>query len=232
MPRRTLDRFPMRQPSDAALCRYYRRYDGAQLYHAPDSLPDVTSLSLFGNARPLVLDLGCGRGEFLIGQARQHPDYNYVGLDTQRKYLYDAVGHAEAFDLKNLLFLRADLRYALVKVPSESVAAIYLLFPPPVVMRKHQRKDVLTETLSADLARILAPGGRLVFMTDHRAYFEKKRALLDNRFQRVLLSEGMEGGITWFQRIWEGHGLPSLRAEYAKEGAPGAAEESEGQAPC
>lgn len=226
MPRRTLDRFSMRQPTDAALRRYYRCYDGARLYHAPDSLPDVTSVCLFGNRRPLALDLGCGRGEFLIGQARQHPDHNYVGLDTQRKYLYDAVSHAAAFDLDNLLFLRVDLRQALMKVPRESVAAIYLLFPPPVVARKHQRKEVLTEALITDLARILAPEGTLAFVTDHRAYFEKKRALLDSRFRRVLLSEGMEGGITWFQRIWEGHGLPSLRAEYvAKADVAGAAEE-------
>ena len=219
MPRRTLDRFPVRQPSDAALRRYYRSYDGATLYRAPDSLPDVTSASLFGNARPLVLDLGCGRGEFLIGQARQHPEYNYAGLDFQRKYLYDAVSHAETLDLDNLLFLRVDLRQALVKVPRDTVAAIFLLFPPPVMKHKHQRKDVVTETFIADLARILVPGGRLTFVTDHRAYFETKRALLDSQFRRMMMSEGMEGGITWFQRIWERHGLPSLRTEYAKEGA-------------
>lgn len=220
MPRRTLDRFPVRQPSDAALRRYYRGYDGATLYHAPGALPDVTSASLFSNTRPLVLDLGCGRGEFLIAQAQQHPEHNHAGLDFQRKYLYDAVNHADALDLDNLLFLRVDLHQALAKVPSGAVAAIFLLFPPPVVKRKHRRKDVLTEAFMADLARILAPGGRLTFVTDHRAYFEQKRALLDGRFCRLLTSEGMEGGITWFQRVWERHGLPSLRAEYVKDGAP------------
>jgi tRNA (guanine-N7-)-methyltransferase len=220
MSRRTLDRFPVRQPLDAALRRYYRGYDGATLYHTPDALPEVTSASLFGNTRPLILDLGCGRGEFLIGQAQRHPEHNHAGLDFQRKYLYDAVNSADALDLDNLLFLRVDLRHALVKVPRNTVAAIFLLFPPPVMARKHQRKDVLTEAFIADLARILAPGGRLTFVTDHRAYFEKKRILLDNQFRRLLTSEGIEGGITWFQRIWERHGLPSLRAEYAKDCAP------------
>jgi len=220
MPRRTLDRFPVRQPSDAALRRYYRSYDGATLYHAPDTLPDITSAGLFGNARPLVLDLGCGRGEFLIAQARQHPERNHAGLDLQRKYLYDAVNHAEALDLDNLVFLRVDLHQALVKVPADTVAAIFLLFPPPVVKRKHLRKDVLTEAFIAGLARVLIPGGRMTFVTDHRPYFEQKRALLDTRFRRLLVSEGMEGGITWFQRVWEGHGLPSLRAEYGKDCGP------------
>lgn len=223
MPRRTLDRFSVQQPADAALRRYYRSYDGATLHAAPDSLPDITSAALFGNQRPLILDLGCGRGEFLIAQARRHPERNHVGLDLHRKYLYDAVNAAEPCALNNLLFLRVDLRQALVKVPTAAIAALFLLFPSPVVNRKHLRKDVLTPAFVADLARILLPGGTLTFVTDHRLYFEQKALLLDCQFHRLRTSEGLEGGITWFQRVWERHGLPSLRAEYVKcscEGGP------------
>jgi tRNA (guanine-N7-)-methyltransferase len=216
MPRRVLDRFPVRQPSEEALQRYYRSYDGATLYHAPASLPEITSTSLFGKVLPLALDLGCGRGEFLIGQARQHPERNYVGLDQHRKYLYDAVSHAEPLDLDNLLFLRADLRQVLVKVPTESIAAIYLLFPSPVVKPKYLRKDILTPQFVAILASILVPGGTLTFVTDHRSYFARKLVLLERWLQCLSTSESIEGGITWFQRVWESHGLPSLRAEYIK----------------
>jgi tRNA G46 methylase TrmB len=87
-----------------------------------------------------------------------------------------------------------------------------------VVKRKHQRKDVLTPVFIAGLADILAPGGSLTLVTDHRLYFERKTALLDSRLRLLRASEGLEGGITWFQRVWERHGLPSLRAEYAKCG--------------
>jgi tRNA (guanine-N7-)-methyltransferase len=219
MPRRTLDRFSVSQPSDGALRRYYRTYDARTLYFAPATLPDITSAALFGNARPLVLDLGCGRGEFIIAQAQQHSDRNHVGLDLQRKYLYDAVNSAERYDLENLLFLRVDLRQVLVKIPCESIAGMYLLFPSPVVKRKHQRKDVLTPVFVAGLADILAPDGSLTLVTDHRRYFERKTALLDSRLRRLQTSEGLEGSITWFQRVWERHGLPSLRAEYAKRGS-------------
>src|SRR5262249_2662894 len=144
MPRRALDRFPLRQPSKAALQRYYRLYNGATLHCDPASLPEVASASLFGNALPLDLDLGCGRGEFLIERARRHPERNHVGLDWQRKYLYDAVNHAEPFALTNLLFLHGDVRQILVRVPPETIATLFLLFPSPVVKRKHQRKDILT----------------------------------------------------------------------------------------
>jgi tRNA (guanine-N7-)-methyltransferase len=219
MPRRTLDRFSVLQPSDAALRRSYRRYDGWTLHFAPATLPEITSAALFGNARPLVLDLGCGRGEFLIAQARQHPERNHAGLDMQGKYLYDAVNSAERFDLVNLLFLQVDLRQALVKIPGETIAANYLLFPSPVMKHKHRRKDVLTPEFIAGLAGILAPGGSLTLVTDHRLYFERKTTLLDSRLRRLRTAEGLEGGITWFQRVWERHGLPSLRAEYAKCGA-------------
>ena len=218
MPRRVLDRFAVRQPSEAALQRYYRSYDGATLHHAPARLPEIASASLFGNTLPLALDLGCGRGEFLITQARRHPERNYVGLDQHRKSLYDAVNHAEPLALDNLLFLRADLRQVLVKVPAASIAAIYLLFPSPAVKPKYQRKDILTPGFIASLADILVPGGTVTFVTDHRRYFERKHTLFEQRFHCLATSEGIEGGITWFQRVWERHGLPSLRAEYVKGG--------------
>ena len=216
MPRRALDRFSVPHPSDTALQRYLRVYDGATLHFAPASLPDITSAKLFGNGRPLVLDLGCGRGEFLLAEARRHPERNHAGLDMQRKYLYDAVNAAETFELDNVVFLQVDLRQALAKVPSETVTMIHLLFPSPVTKRKHQRKDVLTPEFIAGLVRILVPGGGLAFVTDHRLYFEQKTALLDGLLQRLRTSEGLEGGITWFQRVWERHGLLSLRAEYAR----------------
>lgn len=223
MPRRTLDRFSVPQPSDAALRRYYRGYDGRTLHFTPDSLPDITSADLFGNVHPLVLDLGCGRGEFLLAEARRHPERNHAGLDMQRKYLYDAVNSAARYELDNLLFLQVDLRQAMAKIPCETVNAISLLFPSPVVKRKHQRKDVLTPEFVAGLQRILAPGGSLTFVTDHRLYFERKTALLDDWLRRIRTSEGLEGGITWFQRVWERHGLASLRAEYVKCGGCGGA---------
>jgi tRNA (guanine-N(7)-)-methyltransferase len=219
MSRRALDRFSVRQPSEDALRHYYRLYDGATLHHAPSALPEITSASLFGNAHPLALDLGCGRGEFLIDQATRHPERNYVGLDHQRKYLYDAVNHAEPLNLPNLLFLHGDLRQMLVRIPPASVAALYLLFPPPVVRRKYLRKDVLTPHVIAHLGRILVPGGRLTFVTDHRVYFKEKRALLTEHFECLATCEGIEGGITWFQRVWESHGLPSLRAEFRNASA-------------
>ena len=217
MPRRRLDRFALVPPCDEALRRYYRNYDGASLYHRPADIPNITSFNLFDTTLPLVLDLGCGRGEFLLAQAECHPEYNYVGLDWQRKYLYDAVNHAQSLDLPNALFLRVDLRQAMSKIPAETAAALFLLFPPPVVKRKHQGKDLITEAFIAELARVLIPGGMLTFVTDHRFYFDQKRPLFDRQLLCILLSEGFEGGVTWFQQIWERHGLASLRAEYRKD---------------
>src|SRR5262249_4151073 len=79
MSRRALDRFSVRQPWEDALGRYSRLYDGATLHYVPGALPEISSASLFGNAHPLALDLGCGRGEFLIDLATRHPACNYVG---------------------------------------------------------------------------------------------------------------------------------------------------------
>jgi tRNA (guanine-N7-)-methyltransferase len=214
MPRRTLDRYPITPPTEAAIARYYHLFDGYTLHHCPDALPALSSPDLFGNARPLLLDIGCGRGEFALRYAQAHPDWNALGLDFHRKGLYDAVNQAQILRIPNVHFVKADARHAMRKVPAASVAAITLLFPAPVTQRKHRKKDLLTADFIAALAAALVPCGTLAFVTNHRAYFDCKVELLDHRLERIGRAEGFEGGLTRFQRIWERHGLPSLRAEY------------------
>jgi tRNA (guanine-N(7)-)-methyltransferase len=216
MSRRKLDRYSVPLPSAEALAACYRLYDGHTLHHCPDALPALASPALFGNAHPLALDVGCGRGEFTLQYAQEYPDRNVLGIDFHRKSLYDAVNKASQLLLKNICFVKADVRQVMGKIPAESIAAIFLLFPPPVVQKKHLKKDLLTPRFIEELARILAAEGTLTLVTDHRAYFACKVELLDRCFTRSHTTEGFEGGITRYQRIWERHGLPSLRAEYVK----------------
>lgn len=218
VPRRALNKFKAVVPTDDDVQRYYRLYDGDVLHHRPDELPAISSADLFHNDLPLVLDLGCGRGEFLVGQAAENRDVNYVGIDFHRKALWDAVSRASSARLDNALFIKSDLRLVTKKVPEASIREIHILFPGPVVVRKHRRKDVMSPRFIDALCRALEPGGRLHFVTDHRQFFFMKLALLDERLCRTKLTEGLQGGLTWYQRVWERHGLPSLRAEYVKGG--------------
>jgi len=218
MGRLKLKRFRVKPPPPEALAQYLRLYEPRILYHNPQALPPITSLTLFGNDRPLVLDLGCGRGEFVVGQAAQRPGENFAGLDWHLKSLWDAVNRARRAAVDNVRFIKTDFRLALPLVPDESVREVYLLFPPPVLTYKRRSLDLLTDSTLRQIHRLLMADGLFHFVTDQAEYFERKRTLIETSglFTILSVSQAFEGGLTWYQQFWERFQIESRRLECRK----------------
>jgi tRNA (guanine-N7-)-methyltransferase len=219
MPRLKLKRFKAVEPPPAVRAEYLRVYPSRDLHYQPEALPPLSSQELFGNDRALAFDLGCGRGEFLVARASEEPDLNFVGFDWHWKSIWKAIENAHTASLKNVRLVRADFRLALRLVPDESVAVVYLLFPPPVVEPKRLKNDTLTAESLRAIHRVLKPGAPLHFVTDSPEYFETKLALIDRSglFDIRTASEQFEGGITRFQRFWENFDITSKRLECRKK---------------
>jgi tRNA (guanine-N7-)-methyltransferase len=218
MPRLKITRFKAPRPAGLLLDRYLVVYDLKTLYVQPESLPPISAPHLFGRAAPLVFDLGCGRGDFLIGLAAAHPAECFVGFDLHWKSLWDAIHKAHRAGLENIRFVRTDLRWAMKMVPDASVSEAYMLFPPPRVEPNRQQEDLLPEATLRDLHRVLRAGASFHFVTDHPGYFASKRALVESSglFEIVATSQAFEGGQTWFQQFWESREIESRRFECRK----------------
>lgn len=218
MARVKLKRFKVMKPAPEALVTYLREYAGRDLHFRADTLPPITSGELFGVDAPLVFDLGCGRGEFVVGQAAARPDDYFVGFDWHQKSVWDGVNRAVKAGAENIRFVKADFRQALQLVPDESVSEVYLLFPPPIMTYSKRKQDPLMEASLRDIHRILQPGGYFHFVTDSEAYFRLKLTLiaLTDLFDVQTTSRAIEGGQTRFQRFWEGFDIRSNRAECRK----------------
>lgn len=223
MSRLKLQRFRVKQPPPEVLETYVRTYDSSALYHRRDEQPPLTPESLFGRACPLVLDLGCGRGEFVVPQAQQRPDLGFVGFDWHWKSIWAGVNKAHMARLDNVRFVRADFRRALCLIPPGAAAEIYLMFPPPVMQYKQRSLDVVIEPVLHTVHRVLADGGTFTFVTDSGPYFDAKKTLIDSTglFDIAAESQSFEGGVTWFQRFWEGFDIQSRRLECRKRAIPG-----------
>ncbi len=219
MPRLKLKQFKVDEPPTDVLVRYLRLYDAKDLYHRPYTVTPITSGALFGDDHPLVLDLGCGRGEFLVREAAARPGTNFVGIDWHLKSLWDAISQAHAAGLENVRLVKADFRLVFSIVPDESVSEVMMLFPPTASIEHPKRKsDPLPESTLREIHRILGPGASFHFVSDHAAYFAWKRALIGDSglFDVVSFRRGFEGGQTRFQRIWERMELETLRLECRK----------------
>lgn len=213
MSRLKVKRFRVKEPPLDVLAFYSRLYHSRQMHYDPDSLPLLSPELLFGQPDPIVLDLGCGRGDFLTDQAAQHPDVNYAGFDYHEKSIWDAIRKAHRAGLHNVRLVRCDLRHVMPKIPDGAAREAFMLFPPPVLTAQTIKKDMLTGSMIEHLHRVLIADGMFHLVTDSEGYFEAKRALLESsgRFEVLSTSCGFEGGLTWFQRMWEGFEVESLR---------------------
>lgn len=135
--------------------------------------------------RRLEVDLGCGKGRFLLARAAANPQTSFLGLDRQSRRLAKVERKAQRAGLTNIRLLYSEAAYAVAHLlPRDSVAAYYIFFPDPWPKRRHHRRRLFDAVFLTALNTTLIPGGCIHIATDHLDYFEKIRRLLagDNRF--------------------------------------------------
>jgi tRNA (guanine-N7-)-methyltransferase len=212
------------EPRDAQ--QYLRGFNSKELFSHPERFNPLDSYHLFNNDRPLHLEIGCGTADFLCALALDNPSANFVGVDIAAKPLFKAVRNAAALALSNIMFIKGDIGLLCPLLADGALQAIYLHFPDPHMKTRYRKRRVLSEAFLDHADRALAPGGLLSFMTDHQAFFLETLGLLeqDHRFTKTHPERYLVGFDTsarsYFQQLWEGHGLPTLRVELRRIGIP------------
>jgi tRNA (guanine-N7-)-methyltransferase len=126
----------------------------------------------FGNANPVEVEVGMGKGLFLLTQSLARPNVNFFGIEVVRKYQLYAATRLAIRKLPNVKTTCADAKRVLHDfTPPASVAAIHVLFPDPWWKMRHRKRRVFTPDFAADAARVIAPGGHLHIASDVEEYF-------------------------------------------------------------
>ena len=134
---------------------------------------------LFGNDQPVELDVGCGRGLFLVNAAVACPRRNYCGIEIDYREGRRTARRLKKREMANARVLGGDARLALQKlVPADSLDAVHVYFPDPWWKRKHRRRRIFTDLFLDLVAQALVPGGELHSWTDVGEYFETIQALV------------------------------------------------------
>jgi tRNA (guanine-N7-)-methyltransferase len=135
--------------------------------------------ALFGNRHPVEMEIGIGKGRFLLGQAGARPDVNFLGIEWSLKYLRVAKDRARRRGLANVRLFRSDARHVLAALlPDRSLARVHVYCPDPWPKKRHRKRRLFTGETAAHLGRVLLPGGHLDLSTDVREYFEEIRAIV------------------------------------------------------
>ena len=144
-----------------------------------DRDPVLVWEEVFGNSHSVEVEMGIGKGRFLIDAAQRHPEVNYLGIERAHKYLRIAHARSLKRHLTNIRFARTDAREFLeFCVPAESVRAIHLYFPDPWPKKRHHKRRLFDSVFLSEVERCLEPGGRLWLATDHEEYFERMLEVL------------------------------------------------------
>lgn len=118
----------------------------------------------FHNDRPIVLELGCGKGEYTVGLAQAHPECNYIGIDIKGARMWTGASRARDLGLKNVAFLRTDIELLPHFFAPEEVAEIWITFPDPQMKKTRKR---LTSTRFMELYRkVTSPAATIHLKTD------------------------------------------------------------------
>lgn len=118
----------------------------------------------FGNDNPIVLELGCGRGEYTVGLARRFPDRNFIGVDIKGARIWAGARQAQQEGLANVAFLRTNVELLPRFFAPGEVAEIWITFPDPQM--KKVRKRLTSTAFLHTYGQFLRPDGVVNLKTD------------------------------------------------------------------
>ncbi|NIA07286.1 MAG: tRNA (guanosine(46)-N7)-methyltransferase TrmB [Actinobacteria bacterium] len=134
---------------------------------------------LFGNDHPVELEIGTGKGTFLINAARVNPQINYLGIEWANKYYKYAADRARRWNLPNVRMLRCDARdFVISHLPSRSLQCLHVYFPDPWPKKRHHKRRLFNNQFVAAAVDSLIPDGCIHVVTDVRDYFQLIKPLL------------------------------------------------------
>ncbi len=132
--------------------------------------------AIFGNARPVEVEVGAGKGTFLLARATARPEINFLGIEWARAYCMYAADRVRRAGLTNVRMLRADAGPLFKdRLADGSVWRVHIYFPDPWPKTRHHRRRLIQPAFVGEVRRVLRPGGELLIVTDHLGYFEHIR---------------------------------------------------------
>ena len=172
----------------------------------------------FKNQGPLILELGCGKGEYTVGLARLNAEKNFIGLDIKGARIW--TGARAAFDegLENVSFIRTRIDFIESFFAKDEVDELWVTFPDPQEKTRRRKKRLTGANFLNRYRQFLKDGGLVHLKTDNRSLYTDTLALVRHngltveRFSDDIYSEGWSDEIvsiqTYYEKQFLAQGIP------------------------
>ncbi len=140
----------------------------------------------FKNDYPIVLELGCGKGEYSVALAQRYPEKNFIGVDIKGDRLYKGAVDAIEKELPNVAFIRSQIQFVTSFFVPNEVDEIWLTFPDPQLQKPRHRKRLTAPEFLKKYSNIIRKNGIVHLKTDNTELFEFTIDVVKNMNQKML----------------------------------------------
>ncbi len=189
-----------------------------EVFRTDYSLKGQWGKSFFKNDKPIVLELGCGKGEYTVGMAKMFPEKNFIGIDIKGARLWRGAKTAQECEMSNVAFIRTRIENITSFFSKDEVSEIWITFPDPQLKRINALKRLTSSVFLGLYKTFLKPQGLIHLKTDSLVLHRYTRSLTElnglkvHRSSEDIYSSGIDDPILSIKTFYEGQflekGLP------------------------
>lgn len=142
--------------------------------------------TIFGTDKPLILELGCGKGEYTIGLSRAYPDKNFIGVDIKGARLWRGAKTIQDEKITNAAFLRTRIEFISSFFNPGEVNEIWITFPDPQLKERRAKKRLTAPGFLLQYQKFLAPNGCVHLKTDSSELYQFTLGVLKKNNLEIL----------------------------------------------
>lgn len=172
--------------------------------------------AMFGDERPVEMEIGTGKGGFLLNRARALPDRGFLGIEWANKICRYAADRMVRWGVTNVRLLRTDAAHLVAhQMPPDCLTLLHIYHPDPWPKKRHHKRRLIQPAFIAAAVNVLVPGGRIALQTDHAEYFEQIRQVVSGEPRLIEVPFDVpEAGVQ------DGRVQTNYEIKYLREGRP------------
>lgn len=136
----------------------------------------------FEGEGPFELEIGCGKGGFLLNRAKANPDRRFLGIEWANEFYRFAADRMARWGLSNVRVMRTDAKiFVMQQLVPDCLSALHLYHPDPWPKKRHHKRRLVQDDFAAVAVRALRHGAEWLIQSDHEGYFVQMREVLGRR---------------------------------------------------
>ncbi len=182
----------------------------------------------FHNDNPIVLELGCGKGEYTVALAKRHPEKNFIGIDIKGARMWRGAKTATEEKMTNVGFLRTRIEFIRSFFAEGEISEIWITFPDPQLKTRRAKKRLTSPLFLEHYATMLTPEGVIHLKTDSKHLYRYTEAVINHfELKRIAANEDIYGTgyaderlsvKTAYETMFLNRGLPITYTQFSLNG--------------